>query len=156
MANASRYLQNSKIPILICVEHPFYPLYPILLIHNPSIVDIAAVPSHRPTHQQKDLLRCSCMPWRDFGLTSLPIPNIQEKTALKLLYFALWFGGCGLGMCVCVMAIFGHYKDNLLFYGVIRETMLKLAKCQFGLISKLRRSVGGVNRAYLQLKKKFY
>ena len=45
-------------------------------------------------------------------------------------------------MCVCVMAIFGHYKDNLLFYGVIRETMLELAKCQFGLISKLRRSVG--------------
>ena len=34
--------------------------------------------------------------------------------------------------------------------------MLELAKCQFGLISKLRRSVwggGGVNRAYLQLKK---
>ena len=39
--------------------------------------------------------------------------------------------------------------------------MLELAKCQFGLISKLRRSVGwggggGVDRAYLQLKKKFY
>ena len=38
--------------------------------------------------------------------------------------------------------------------------MLELAKCQFGLISKLRRSVGwgggGGDRAYLQLKKKFY
>ena len=36
--------------------------------------------------------------------------------------------------------------------------MLELAKCQFGLISKLRRGVGwgGVDRAYLQLKKKFY
>ena len=36
--------------------------------------------------------------------------------------------------------------------------MLELAKCQFGLISKLGRSVGGEgwDRAYLQLKKKFY
>ena len=34
--------------------------------------------------------------------------------------------------------------------------MLELAKCQFGLISKLRESVGwggGVDRAFLQLKK---
>ena len=41
--------------------------------------------------------------------------------------------------------------------------MLELAKCKFGLISKLGRSVcvsggggGGLDRAYLQLKKKFY
>ena len=32
---------------------------------------------------------------------NLPIPNGQERTALKLLYYASWFDGWGLGMCVC-------------------------------------------------------
>ena len=38
LTNASRYLQNFS------VEHPSYLLIPILLVLNPSIVGIAAVP----------------------------------------------------------------------------------------------------------------
>ena len=136
MSNATRNFQNSKSSVFICGEHLvlFVASYHSYLssIHQSFVLKLCRHTNRKPAQMQLFALKWSI----------LPLPNIQERIAFKLLQDALWFGGWGRAY-VCDGRIWWPFVGVFccLWCVTVNDALTRVS-CQFGLVLNNGRGKG--------------